>query len=618
MTIDARALLAQARAEAAADAPSALRTLARLRGMDAGFSNYFAACQLLGRVPFDDRRRSAAMSVKVAFIGNSTPIYTSAAAAFEVSPRLAVETWHGEFDAWAADLLVVGSALDRFAPDVVVLHLCSLGLTTSGTTLAPAPAQQVESALRAFAARSPARLVLVLPEPLAECTGGASEADSWYRATIDALRAVVTALAADRIPVVAVDAALVIAHQPGGWVAARYWAEGKFAMHPAACAAIGRRLARTIEALAMPPIKAVAVDCDNVLWGGEVGEVGISGVNLSAFDTGAGYLRLQRLLKEAVANGIVLIALSKNDEANVREVFESRSEMLLALDDFSAVKVDWAPKAGNLQAAIRELNIGLDSVLFLDDSPFEREQMRAVCPQVVVPDLPRDADEYSAFVAATGLLERPILTAEDLRRRELYAEERQRKAARTANMSVEDFLCSLDLRLVAHPIGVDNLRRVAQLIAKTNQFNLTTRRHTAEAVAAFAADGQTYAYCFQLIDRFGDAGIVGVVIAHPAADAVVVDTLLMSCRVLGRTGERGMVEHLRRWAGERGFSAIVAEYRPTPKNTLISEFLPDLGFSRVDGNTDAERFRYEVANGAVPGVFVELIDMAVVQPQSWR
>lgn len=608
MADDERSPIARARRLADSDAAAAIRVLAGLRGAECPFSEYVAACQLLSQIAFDDRARVAAFTARVAFVGNNTSAYTEGAMRLELSQRVAADVYTGEFDGWAGDLLVRGSGLERFAPDIVIVHLASLGLTTCGTKLDPVPGERLEAALRAFASRSRAHLVWVWPEPLAECTGGCTAADRWYRETIDAARAMAARLNADGIEVLTLDPVYVLT-TVAGWAAPRYWAQGKLPMHPSACAALGRRLATIVEGLTTPRVKAVAVDCDDVLWGGQVGDLGPGGVNLSAFDTGSGYVRLQRLLKEASANGILLIALSKNDEATARAVFERRSEMLLSLDDFSAFMVNWAPKAQNLHTAVSSLNIGLDTVLFLDDSRFEREQMRAVCPEVLVLELPPDADEYAAVVAATALLERPIVTNEDRRRREVYARERQREAVRDAHMSVHEFLGSLDIRLIAQPIGTDNLTRVAQLLGKTNQFNLSNRRHAPERLAALASAPATYAYCFQLVDRFGDSGIVGVLIADPTdRGSIEIDTLVLSCRAFGRTAEFGMLEHLRRWSAARARQDIEGEYRPTARNLPVARFLEEAGFARTGSTAVGERYRYDVRRGAVAGVMGEIVD----------
>ncbi|MEW6319647.1 MAG: HAD-IIIC family phosphatase [Acidobacteriota bacterium] len=607
-----RDILADARGKATTSPAAALDLLETIKTSGASVADWWAACQLLAGLPPEVRAARAVAGVKVAVLANHTTTYTAAALEFELSPRLHGILFESDFDAWEAELQVEGSKLARFGPDVVVVHVASLGMTGGATRLEGVPVVRVEDAVKAFASRSDARIVLVLPEPLPECTGGTSAADAWFREAQARFVDLAGRLQAAGVAVVVEDPLRTLLRTKGNWVASRFWSHGKLPFHPSACIAFGRRLAQVIESMVSPRIKAVAVDCDNTLWGGEVGDVGAAAVNLSALDSGGGYLRLQRLLKEAVGRGIVLIALSKNEESSVRAVFEERSEMLLSLDDFSVLKVNWQPKAHNLQEAVAELNIGLDSVLFLDDSPFERAQMAAMLPQVTVVDMPRDADEFASTVAATGLLERSFVTPEDLRRIQMYREERLRERARSGDVSAEEFLRSLGLRLFVHPVGTDNLMRVTQMLAKTNQFNLTTRRHGAEAISRMTADKSGYARCFQLVDRFGDAGIVGVLLARAEGEAAVIDTLLMSCRVLGRTAEYAMLAHLRTWAASRGLRTIIGEYRRTPKNAPIAQLLPSSGFTLVGSTGETEQYSFDVAGGTLPVHYVELVESGQV------
>lgn len=553
--------------------------------------NFLAATRLLRKIPFERARERAIAGVRVAVIGNATDDYLADAITLGLAPRLACNTYVGEFDQWAGDLLAGDGPLQQFGADVVVLHLASMGLTAGGTRLAAVPGDLVRDALGAFASRSNALLVAILPEPLAEATGGSSEADRWYNEARAEIVAAVDQTVPGRSAVIDPLPALGDLARP--WHSRSYWGTAKLPYHPAGCVAVGRRVAQAIENITYPRIKLVAVDCDDTLWSGLVGDVGPEGVGLSPFDGHAGHLQLQRLLKEASQRGILLVAVSKNEPENVAAVFRDRAnEMILSEDDFVAFKVGWGSKSKALREVATDLRLGLDSFLFLDDSTFERGEVRAELPEVLTPDLPENPDDYAPLVARLGVLERPIVSDEDLARTQLQRHESLRDQARLTSGSPEAYLESLRLELIATPIDEKTLDRVAQLVGKTNQFNLTTRRHGRAELAAMAADPAAYSYAFRVSDRFGDAGLIGVVIANKTNDAEVeLDSFLMSCRVMGRTVEDAMFEHLRLWLVQRGVTLIRAEYLPTKKNKPIAGLLPRLGFTPL--REEAGRVSYE-------------------------
>ncbi len=294
---------------------------------------------------------------------------------------------------------------------MVVLRLSALGLSAGGTRLGAVRAADIAAPLEAFAARREATVLCMLPEPLEECTGGTGAADTWYRETLATVRDAIGSALGERAMVL--DPVPTLLRAGGEWGASRYWNAGKFALHPRAEIALARRVAAMIENATFPRVKVIAVDCDNTLWGGEVGEVGSDGIKVSPHNEGGGYLRLQRLIKEAVGNGLIVVAVSKNERENVLAAFRERAEMILVEDDVVLFKVDWSPKSGNLAAAVAELNVGIDSVLFLDDSTFERDQVRSALPDILVPDLPEVADDFGPFATRLGCLERPMVSLED-------------------------------------------------------------------------------------------------------------------------------------------------------------------------------------------------------------
>lgn len=553
------------------------------------FSDFVSAVRHLRERPPETREHEAAVCLRIAFLGNCTLDHLRDAVELELAPRIFCHTYLGPFGQWPQEVLDERSRLAEFKPDIVVLYLSSLGMTSGGSRLDPVPAADLENALRTFGRRSSARLVVVLPEPLAECSGGDSDADAWYRDGVQKVATIVRDSLPGRCAIL--DPAATLATFAKGWAAAGYWTSAKIPLHPIAVVTIGRRLARMIENISSARIKVVAVDCDDTLWGGLAGEVDPQELQLSPHDGGAAYLRLQRVLKEAARRGILLVAVSKNEPATVEAVFKTRPEMVLSANDFALMKVSWGPKSQAIQEAAKELNLGLDSVLFLDDSAFERGEVQAALPDVTVIDLPSNPEERAAFVVQTGLLERPILTDEDLRRTELYREERLRTESRSAAATINEYLSSLDLRLTPVAFAPENLARVAQLIAKTNQFNLTTRRYSHQQLAELAADPNVYTHAFRVADRFGDAGLIGAIILQPEEEGVArLDIFLMSCRVMGRTVENAMFNHALRWLRERGYETIRGEYLPTARNGMVAGLLSAFGFTLESGENGHERY----------------------------
>jgi FkbH-like protein len=268
--------------------------------------------------------------------------------------------------------------------------------------------------------------------------------------------------------------------------------------------------------------------------------------------------------------------------------------MALSLEDFAAFEASWDSKVDALRRIAATLNVGLDSIVFFDDNPAEREHVRQALPEVWVVDVPSEPADYVRALEETLAFETVALTADDRRRSEQYAVERQRKAAAAESVSVDDYLESLEMVGTLRPIDGADLPRVAQLLGKTNQFNLTTRRHGAVRIQQLLEEPGAIGFSLRLRDRFGDHGLVGVLIAVPAdasstndgARTLVVDTLLMSCRVIGRTAEHLIVQHLLDQARAGGFTVVRGEFIRTAKNALVAGFWESMGFTRVASSTD--------------------------------
>ena len=350
-------------------------------------------------------------------------------------------------------------------------------------------------------------------------------------------------------------------------------------------------LARFLRPLIVPRKKALAIDLDNTLWGGVLGEDGLAGLEIGPEFPGNVHLRIQRELLELKERGIALVLLSKNNATDVEEAFSSLPGMILKLEDFAVRKINWEPKSENLRAAAAELRLGLDSFAFIDDSDYEREQMRQLNPRVLILNQNSDPLRTLNTLWETDAFDSLFLTKEDRQRQHDYRV-RQAREIGAHQDDLEGFFKSLEMAAIIEPVGPGNLDRVANLLAKTNQFNLTTRRHSRPEVARLAEAAGSIALVLRLRDKFGEQGIIGLVIAIPGQEeqSLIIDSLLVSCRALGRGVEHALWAAVVNRAYRKGVRKLQAEYVATGKNTLVADFYDKLGFRQVEGNGSVKRY----------------------------
>jgi FkbH-like protein len=379
----------------------------------------------------------------------------------------------------------------------------------------------------------------------------------------------------------------------------RLWYLARMRLNPQGLAALAESVAEHVAASRGMARKVVAVDLDDVLWGGVVGEVGLAGIELGEDGLGLAYQDLQRELAKLARTGVLVVAASKNNPADADEVLDRHPAMVLRRNDFAALRVGWDDKATSLRKLAAELDLGLDSFVFLDDNPVERDWVRAALPEVLVPELPGDPVERPAFLRRAPWFRRISVTGADATRTESYRAQSERRELRGAVASFDDFLAELGQEAVVEPLHEGSLARAAQLAQRTNQFNLTTRRYTVAELEAVAADPAAEAYTLALSDRFGDSGITGLAILRLLDGTAEVDTLLLSCRVLGRRVEDAFLAFLAERARERGARTLVGRYVESPRNEQVRSFYADRGFA-ADGDAfrlDLERSRLEPPAG---------------------
>ena len=359
-------------------------------------------------------------------------------------------------------------------------------------------------------------------------------------------------------------------------------------------------LGRLLGAMRGKARKCLVLDLDNTLWGGVIGDDGLEGIVLGqGSPVGEAHLAIQHYAKTLRARGIVLAVSSKNDDETARAPFAAYPDMLLHESDIAVFQANWLDKPTNLEAIARTLNIGLDALVLLDDNPAERAQVRAVLPMVAVPELPSDPSWFPWFLSSAGYFEAVQFSAEDATRAGNYAADAARAEVQASARDLGDYLSSLEMRISCTPFDALGRARIAQLINKSNQFNLTTRRYTENEIAALGAD--VFTTQVRLSDRFGDLGMIGVVIGRPATykgeAAWDFDTWLMSCRVLGRRVEEAMLAHIAEAAQQKGVRYLLGRYIPTPKNGMVADHYAKLGFTPIsDGQFVLDLKKYETVS----------------------
>ncbi len=517
--------------------------------------------------------------------------------------RLLVEVYTGSFGQYRQELIDPASTLHAFRPEIILLSLTArealAGVPLEATTdeAEQAVARAVAdlrrlwcTARETFKATVIQQSFLDVSEPLF------GSYDRLVPGTTTRLVARLNDLLADATAqehVLWLDVARASARDGlDTWFDVARWLQGKIEIAPQSASRYGDLVTRLIAAHRGQSKKCLALDLDNTLWGGVIGDDGLEGIRLGEGSAvGEAHAGLQRYAKLLKDRGVILAVCSKNDLATAEAAFRDHPEMVLRRSDIAAFVANWNDKVKNLRAIAEQLNIGLDSLVFVDDNPAERARVRESLPMVAVPELPADAAHYVRCIADAGYFEAVSFTDEDRHRAGQYAANAEREALRDVSQSMDDFLRGLDMSIVFGSIVPVDLARVAQLINKTNQFNTTTRRYTAEELSRFAAAPDNITFQFRLLDRFGDNGLVSVMILRPVPDepdVLDMDSWVMSCRVFGRQLEVEAMNIAVETARNRGIRAFRADYIPTKKNGVISGLYESLGFSRLPQTLTAD------------------------------
>ncbi|MFE3461861.1 HAD-IIIC family phosphatase [Nocardiopsis aegyptia] len=582
-----------------------------------------------GRVVGGDKQRAALSEsgafreTRIAFLASSTvDALAPMAAAALVRDGVVATTRAAGFDQWRLEILTGAPELGDLRPRVVSCLLDDRAVLSAvadplDLDLVEARCAQFVAELRAWALSC--REVLggtivlnTLPlSPLARArhvdyAGRARLASAWHRMNADIL-----ALAADLAWVVVVDSHGL--HTPTVAADERMRHIAGHAFSPHFLCAYAEELARVARADLGLARKCLVLDLDNTLWGGVVGDEGVAGVRLGGAYPGSAHSELQRLARDLGRQGVMLAVSSKNDQDIAEEAIATHPEMVLTRQDLLAVRADWRPKPDNVAEIARELNIGTDAVAFVDDSPAERELMRHALPEVTVPEMPADPSGYALLVARAGGFDLLRLTREDRGRAQMYRARAGREELRMGSESLEGYLHALASVLCLERLDELNSARVVQLFAKTNQFNLTGLRYTAEDLERITARGGGF-YAARLSDRFGDNGLIAALALVPGEDGVwEIGNAVMSCRVFSREVEHAIVGSVLRAARRHGARAVTAAFTRTDRNAKFAGFYPQLGFTEVAGPADAGR---AAPQGADPANATRLFhhDLAELAP----
>ena len=379
------------------------------------------------------------------------------------------------------------------------------------------------------------------------------------------------------------------------WSAGRYWYAAKYPFATTMIPLYTDNIMRMIAAQMGRSRRVLVLDLDNTMWGGIVGDDGTEGLVLgSGSPLGEAHAALQRMTLSLKQRGIILCVSSKNDETIALDAFRNHPEMILKEDDIVAFRVNWEDKAANIKAIADAIDLGLDSFVFLDDNPAERKRVRDALPSVAVPELPKDPSDWLMVIQAAGYFEQASFSREDQLRAGFYKANAQRAAQMERIGNHDDYLRSLGMRLSIAPFDGPGCKRIAQLISKSNQFNLTTRRYSEAEITALQSDPDAITVQARLEDIFGDNGMISTVICRRDGQRCEVDSWIMSCRVLGRRVEDAILEHLVAQVRVLGVTEIIGRYIPTARNALVRDHYDGLGFAQIAADNGETVWRLAV------------------------
>jgi FkbH-like protein len=558
--------------------------------------------------------------VKIALLGDSTTqfLHRATVAAGQLA-GIAFEVLEADFGQIERQVFDPGSELYLFEPDVVVIAYTAKKLLAKFYGLAPGAQRNfaadkltgMRDLVEMIGSQSKAKILLWNIEELDDKVFGhfANKIGLSFINQVRRLNVGLMDLAESQGNVFIIDIASL--HSRVGRAAAyapHIYVSTDLVHSLNFTAMIASAIADVVNSIVGRFKKCVILDLDNTTWGGIIGDDGIENIEVGNLGLGKVFVELQRWVKALKDRGIIVAVCSKNTESVAKEPFEKHPDMVLRLDDIAVFVANWENKADNIRHIQEILNIGFDSMVFLDDNPVERQIVRENLPDVTVPELPEDPAEYLEFLYGENLFETASYSNTDAERTRQYQEEASRHSLSQKFTNVGEFLKSLDMKAFVRPFSDFDVPRVAQLSQRSNQFNLRTVRYTEEDIRRIAADPNYVTFAFNLADKFGDNGLIAVVILEKRAnDELFIDTWFMSCRVLKRSMEAFTLHTLVEAARDRGYKRLVGEYIATAKNAMVAEHYAGLGFEEQAG------FWYLAADAQEPSPFyIELVTTEVI------
>jgi FkbH-like protein len=524
---------------------------------------------------------------RIALLGSSTTSLLKSVLEMQLlRDGIAAEFYEGPFGAFRQEILDGDSGFYQFQPDfcVILTNWRDAGLDDIAADPAGAIASARESFLQLWKlSRSRVACHIIQPGFAAPWNDPYYALSSMLPGGRRRLLRELNGTLLENAPasVTLLDTEAIAAACPARWEDPLQWSSTKVYPAPDALPVLGEHIVSCVRSASGLSSKLLALDLDNTLWGGIIGEDGLGGIKLGPPSAkGERYQDFQRYLKRLSDRGILLAVVSKNNPQDAAEVFERHESAALRMSDFVAFEANWDPKPESLVKISRTLGLGLDSFVFLDDNPTERAAVRAQLPEILIPEISGEPAESIEMLERGLYFQATAFTEEDRARSASYHSIVAAAGARESGGNVAEYLESLQMELAWGPVDEQTRSRVAQLINKTNQFNLTTRRYTEAQVSAFMNSDRHWFRWFRLRDRFADHGLIAIMLAEEMSDTIWrVDLWLMSCRVIGRGVEDFMFDRLVEAARERGITTIQAEYLPTAKNAMVSDLLPRYGFA---------------------------------------
>lgn len=523
-------------------------------------------------------------TVRLAIAGNYATQFLAKGFRLALAARGVTASIHEcDYNQWQQDTLSPTSALYDFAPTHVLLALCASELAYGSLRTPEAIGDAVAGAVSRLLSGTTAQVFVTLPEPLADEVTDWSAAYAWR---VRVQGKLCERLGDARVTLVDLEP-LIRQAGAAAWYDKRYYETAKLPFHPDRTPSVLARLADAIAGHVAQRVKLVIVDLDDTLWGGRVGDDGWEGLELDPAGPGRFFLALQMFLRGLRDQGVVLAIASKNHQESVEEAFARRRELLLSREDFAAIEIHWEPKSTSVARILERLGLSTSGVVFLDDNPVERAEVRSKFPDLLIPDLSEDPAKRVPMLLASGLFDRRVVTEESRNRSLMYRENAQRENALAGTGDIAEFLLDLDMEMEVSDVR-EARERVLELIHKTNQFNLTTRRYNWDQLLGVIEPG--FGLCYRLRDRFGDNGIISVVLVAIEGGTARIDLWLMSCRVLGRQVEEAILSDVAARAMGLGATRLVGEFIPSAKNRLVAGLYPRLGFDTVDALADCTHY----------------------------